>query len=85
MFLLFNENKTEKEGNAIVGTMDLYFGCRRAKHDNLYVDERTQAVANGALTADYTATSRDADVPKVHTSIKLNKQYMPSFLTCTKL
>ena len=59
--------------------MDLYFGCRRAKHDNLYSDERTQAEANGALTAAYTAISRDADVPKVHTRIKLKKLCIDSF------
>ena len=54
------ENKGSKWGS-----MDLYFGCRASAEDNIYEEEKAEAVENGTLSNAYLALSREPGVPKV--------------------
>ncbi|XP_050408838.1 nitric oxide synthase, brain [Patella vulgata] len=48
------------------GEMELYFGCRNSKIDNIYSDELTQMKAEKVLNNFYVALSREPDVPKTY-------------------
>lgn len=47
------------------GEMLLFFGCRNSTQDYIYKDEMAEAKNEGALTAVWTALSREPGQPKV--------------------
>ncbi len=48
------------------GDLDIYFGCREMQRDNLYAEERALAKAEGIISSNNTAFSREANIPKVN-------------------
>eukprot|EP00112_Aurelia_sp_Birch-Aquarium-sp1_P021015 Seg555.10 transcript_id=Seg555.10/GoldUCD/mRNA.D3Y31 product="Nitric oxide synthase inducible" protein_id=Seg555.10/GoldUCD/D3Y31 len=55
------ENKSSKWGS-----MDLYAGCRASAEDNIYEEEKAEAVDNGTLSNAYLALSREPGVQKTY-------------------
>ena len=58
----------KKNGSIKWGTMDLYSGCRNSKQDDLFKEEKKQAVADGVLNGVHLALSREPGVQKVRNS-----------------
>lgn len=55
----------EKSKKPEFGDLDIYFGCREMRRDNLYAEERALAKAEGIISSNNTAFSREANIPKV--------------------
>ena len=51
------------------GSMDLYAGCRRFKEDNIYSEEKQQALNDGTLDHAYLALSREPKLKKVSNTL----------------
>jgi sulfite reductase (NADPH) flavoprotein alpha-component len=56
--------------------MTLFFGCRHAKHENLYADESLTWLSENRLTKRFVAYSRDTESHYVQDLIVLNSDYV---------
>jgi sulfite reductase alpha subunit-like flavoprotein len=57
-----------------VGSVDVFFGCRHADHDQLYQDEMAEFQKEGIITQQYNAFSRDGERQYVQDIMRTNAE-----------